>query len=158
MSDAPLPVRKKLPHDIPAWVPDGSRYFITINCRERGVDSLCTGINASQLLQSIAVYEAAAKWWMHIMVIMPDHLHMIATFGRQHGVRAVISAWKSYQARKLGIVWQSGFFEHRLRNDAEFVEKAHYVRMNPVRRGLVGTWKDWPYLFQRGEWEGVEGG
>jgi putative transposase len=152
MSDDPLPVRKKLPHEVPAWVPEGSRYFITINCRVRGVDSLCVDGRAEALLASISVYEAAAKWWMHIMVIMPDHLHMIATFGRQHAVQPVISAWKSYQARALGIEWQSGFFEHRLRSDAEFVEKAHYVRVNPVRKGLANKWEDWAYLFQRGEW------
>ena len=99
-----LPVRKKLPHEIPPWVPDGSRYFITINCRERGIDSLCMEGRAEALLASIPVYEAAAKWWMHLMVIMPDHLHMIVTFGRQHGVKSVISAWKGYQARTLKIV------------------------------------------------------
>lgn len=148
---ADLPVRKKLPHEIPAWVPDGSLYFITINCRERGTDSLCIEGRAEALLASIPVYESAAKWWMQVMVIMPDHLHMIATFSREHGVKSVISGWKGYQARALGIDWQSGFFEHRLRNDAEFSEKADYVRMNPVRKGLVKGWRDWAHLFWRGE-------
>jgi putative transposase len=46
-------------------------------------------------------------------------------------------------------VWQRGFFDHRLRADESFEEKATYVRMNPVRKGLVGRPDDWPHLWPR---------
>ena len=45
-----LPQRHQLPHAIPAWVPDGARYFITINCRERGRNQLCRQPVAPALL------------------------------------------------------------------------------------------------------------
>jgi len=144
--------RKKLPHEIPGWVRDGERYFITVNAQDRQHNELCSGGRAEALLKSIAAYEALGKWWIHVMVIMPDHVHMIATFTKQHGIKPVISAWKGYQARTLGIRWQSDYFEHRLRNTAEFSEKAHYIRLNPVRKQLVLEWTEWPYLFQRGDW------
>jgi len=41
MNNQPLPERKRLPHQTPAWVPDVARYFITVNCRERGRNQLC---------------------------------------------------------------------------------------------------------------------
>ena len=119
-----LPQRKKLPHDIPSWVPDDERYFITINSKPRGKDQLCRQGRAEMLMQSIDVYENIQRWYVWLMVVMPDHLHMIACFDRERGIRQTIKAWKGYHAKYLGIVWQPDFFEHRLRNDAEFVEKA----------------------------------
>jgi REP element-mobilizing transposase RayT len=37
----PLLVRKKLPHTIPQWVPDGSWFFITFKCVPPGKNQLC---------------------------------------------------------------------------------------------------------------------
>ena len=150
--NSPYPVRKQLPHRVPDWVPDHSRYFITINCRQRGRNVLCRGTRAQSLLGSIAVYEDLEKWWMHLFVVMPDHVHLIASFNKAHAIQVVLRAWKSFQARTLGIEWQADYFEHRLRDDVEFAEKAAYVRLNPVRQGLVTDWRDWPHLFQRGAW------
>jgi REP element-mobilizing transposase RayT len=80
---------------------------------------------------------------------MPDHLHFIATFALEHGLAASIAAWKSYQTKTLKLEFQSGFFEHRLRDEAEFAEKAMYIRENPVRKGLVADATSWPYLYAR---------
>jgi REP element-mobilizing transposase RayT len=146
-----LPSRKKLPHQVPSWVPNGSRYFITINCAARGPNALAHQRVAASLLESITVYEQLQKWYIHAMVIMPDHIHMIVTFSTQD-IRLVIAPWKGFQAKTHDIDWQSDFFEHRLRNDAEFTEKVNYVLMNPVRKGLVNDWQNWPYTFVRGKW------
>ncbi len=100
-------------------------------------------------MQSIDVYEQIERWYVWLMVVMPDHLHMIVCFNRESGIRPTIKAWKSYHAKHLGIIWQSDFFEHRLRNGAEFDEKCFYVRNNPVRGGLVIKPEDWPYIWQR---------
>jgi putative transposase len=55
--------------------------------------------------------------------------------------------WKRYTARILKITWQDGFFDHRLRHDESFVEKAAYIRMNPVRSGLIRAPEEWPYVW-----------
>jgi putative transposase len=47
----------------------------------------------------------------------------------------------------LGIQWQRDFFEHRLRSDESYREKADYILANPVREGLVKEVKDWSYKF-----------
>jgi hypothetical protein len=38
-------------------------------------------------------------------------------------------------------------FEHRLRNEDEFVEKMTYIRENPVRKQLVKSSADYPYII-----------
>ena len=144
-----LPQRRTLPHGIPSWIRQGARHFVTINCRERHADILCRPDVAAQLLRSARHYEETARWHLWLLVVMPDHLHMIATFDLERGLGATVRAWKGFQAKRLHIDWQAGYFEHRLRDDAEFIEKMHYVRMNPVRRGLVNSPAEWPHILDR---------
>ena len=145
----PLPKRKQLPHEIPSWVQQGERHFITINCAERNATNLLRNNIADHLLESARFYDETGKWCLWIMVVMPDHIHFIATFDLSKGIRPTITAWKRYQAIHQGVEWQPDFFEHRLRNPAEFVEKCHYIRMNPVRKNLVSAPEQWSYIIDR---------
>jgi REP element-mobilizing transposase RayT len=144
-----LPERKHLSHEIPPWVAQGARHFITINCKDRNGASIVQKAFADRLLKSAQFYECDGKWYLWLMLLMPDHIHMIATLDLSRGLGNVVSAWKGYQKKTLGIDWQSGYFEHRLRNEQEFLEKALYIRMNPVRRGLVEHAQDWPHVLDR---------
>ena len=49
------------------------------------------------------------------------------------------------KAEQLGPAWQEGFFDHLLRSGESYAEKWNYVRMNPVRAGLIEQSEDWPY-------------
>ncbi len=151
MNDASrsLPRRKRLPHAIPGWVPTGARYFVTINVRERGGNQLTHEVVADALIEGIRVYESNRRWYPWQVVVMPDHLHMILSVNHEYGLIRTVAAWKSYFAKREGIRWQSGFFEHRLRTDDEWTEKVAYVRMNPVRKEMVTRPEDWPYQWER---------
>jgi REP element-mobilizing transposase RayT len=78
---------------------------------------------------------------------MPDHVHALLSFSPIPGMRKTMNDWKRYTASALGIEWQRDFFDHRLRHDESFVQKAHYIRMNPVRAKRVETSEDWPYVW-----------
>jgi len=64
-------------------------------------------------------------------------------------MRKVVQDWKESAARRAGMKWQRDFFDHRLRNDENYIEKANYIRMNPVRKGLIGESENWPFIWQR---------
>src|SRR5947199_10730074 len=69
---------------------------------------------------------------------MPDHLHALLSFPPSgKPLRLIISKWKEWTAKELGIVWQRDFFEHRLRHDESRREKADYILHNPVRNKLL---------------------
>jgi REP element-mobilizing transposase RayT len=144
-----IPQRKKLPHEIPSWVEQGCRHFITINCKDRGRAPLLKNGLPARILNNARFYEERGRWHLWLMLIMPDHIHFIATFNLSSGIKKTISAWKSYQTKTLGIKWQSDFFEHRLRDSSEFDEKAFYIRMNPVRKNLAGLSEQWPHVIDR---------
>ena len=59
----------------------------------------------------------------------------------------IIRDWKRFIAKQAGVTWQHGFFDHRLRNDESYGQKAEYIRQNPVRAGLVKAAGDWPFLW-----------
>lgn len=77
---------------------------------------------------------------------MPDHLHALVSFPREEEMAGVVRDWKRWTAKKAGIAWQDGFFDHRLRAEESFDEKAHYIRMNPRRAGLNDA-DSWKYIW-----------
>lgn len=53
-------------------------------------------------------------------------------------------------AKQTGVQWQRDFFDHRLRSDESFGDKANYIRMNPARKGLVLREEEWRYVWPSG--------
>ncbi|MFZ2089614.1 MAG: hypothetical protein WAU47_13665, partial [Desulfobaccales bacterium] len=43
------------------------------------------------------------------------------------------------------ISWQKDFFDHILRKDESLPVVIRYVLENPVRKGLVSDWRDYPF-------------
>jgi putative transposase len=86
-------------------------------------------------------------------MIMPDHVHLMLSFpDMEKRIQTIVSKWKEWTAKTLQIEWQRDFFEHRLRKEESFREKADYVLANPVRAGLVNRPQDWPYIFIAEPW------
>jgi len=144
----PLPQRRWLYHVPPAWAGDAT-YFITVCCQTRGSNQLCTPAVAEKLLTAVRHYHEQLRWHVSLWLLMPDHLHALISCPREEDPVKTVAAWKRFTARVAGVVWQRGFFDHRLRNDESLEEKAHYIRMNPVRKNLVTRPEDWPHFWPR---------
>ena len=149
-----MPHRKTLPHEVPLWVdPQKVVYFITINCAARESNQLALPQLAELLFETVEHRQQKGLWWPHLVLVMPDHVHALISFPPSgKPLDSIISKWKEWTAKKLGIVWQRDFFEHRLRKEESFREKADYVLENPVRAGLAKRWEDWPYMFIADPW------
>ena len=143
-----LPKRKTLPHGVPSWVEGGAEYFITICTKPRGKNQLCHSDKAEFIQESLQFRQDRGELWVHLLLLMPDHLHAIMSFSPRVGMQKTLSDWKRYTCRKGGIDWQRDFFDHRLRRDESYVEKAYYIRMNPVRAGRIEKPEDWPYVWE----------
>ena len=140
--------RKKLPHDgapFQASSSEGETYFITICCVPRAVNQLAREEIWRGIDETIAMRESKGELRCGLALAMPDHFHGLFGFPGEKHMRQVITAIKSWMAGKHGILWQRDFFDHRLRGWESAAEKAQYIRMNPVRAGLVEKPEDWPY-------------
>ncbi len=95
------------------------------------------------------------------MVVMPDHVHLIfapqidRSRTKVYSLAEITNAIKgasSHAINKLlqqkGRVWQPESFDHVLRSSESLQEKVEYVLQNPVRRGLVCRWSDYPWIWK----------
>ena len=42
-------------------------------------------------------------------------------------------------------IWQRRFWEHLIRNEADYARHVEYCYINPVKHGLVTRVRDWPH-------------
>ena len=125
-------------------------YFVTFNTHDRTYwlardeihDAFCSFCERAQE-RDIAVGR---------YVIMPDHIHLFVAFPMAGlTLSEWIGALKTVLGKELLRLgtqkphWQEGFFDHVLRSTESYSQKWEYVRMNPVRVGLVNDPDDWPY-------------
>jgi putative transposase len=86
--------------------------------------------------------------------LMPDHLHLLISPSEGNLIQT-IGRWKSFTGhllRKIGLnepCWQRGFFDHALRKEEDIQRAADYIVNNPVRKGLVDNWRDYPYSWHK---------
>lgn len=144
--------RRNLPHinsaDRPLYIT-----FCTMNGWE-----LPESVRQTVLEHCLA--EHGMKYWLHCAVVMPDHVHLILSAGRDEEGRAIelaemmngikgASAHSVNQALgRTGHVWQDESFDHVLRSSETVREKKDYVKENPVRKGLVKRAAQWPWYWE----------
>ena len=144
-----LPRRKSLPHHVPSWIdPAEEIFFITISCNQRRINSLCRSSIKNALFESVVHRHCTHQWFVKLFLFMPDHIHALLCFpGFSSCIKRTIETWKNRTSRKFRIYWQRGFFEHRIRNEDFYEEKAHYIRYNPVRAGYVNHPSEWKWVL-----------
>jgi putative transposase len=49
------------------------------------------------------------------------------------------------KARNERGIWQRRFWEHMIRNEADYARHVEYCYINPVKHGLVARVRDWPH-------------
>jgi putative transposase len=141
------PVRKHLDHSVHFHGRFGATYFITICCVARGVNQLCKDDVARVLFDTVRRYHDAGRWYLKLLLLMPDHLHLLIGVPSETSLSDLMRDFKRITARLGRIGWQRNFFDHRLRNDESLDEKAAYIRQNPVRVGLIGPEDEWPFAI-----------
>ena len=125
-------------------------YFITTSCWEKR-PLLQTDRMACLFIETLLAYRDQKKYLLHEFVVMPNHFHLLVTPLEESLERCLqfIKGGFSHRARKeFGLrtaIWQTSFYDHRVRDAAEYDRARSYIHQNPVRRGLVERAEDWPY-------------
>jgi len=52
---------------------------------------------------------------------------------------------KSRQRKGERNIWQRRFWEHAIRDEADYLRHVDYIHYNPVKHGYVDAVKDWQY-------------
>ncbi len=153
-----------------AWHPGGT-YFFTINLLER-TDSDFLVRHVSLLREAISWAKRSHPFVIHAWVVLPDHMHCILSLPAgdtdfalrlrliktrfSRSIPDIEARSASRQRRGERGIWQRRYWEHLIRDDADFAAHMDYVHINPLKHGLVQQVADWPYsTFHRLVVEGV---
>ena len=86
-------------------------------------------------------------------IVMPDHVHWLFQL-KEGTLAASVQAFKSRAVRRIngmrgtsGLVWQAGYYEHRVRGDEDVSAQARYIVANPQRCGMVDRMADYPHWY-----------
>ncbi|MBL7958819.1 transposase [bacterium] len=86
-----------------------------------------------------------------IYLFMPDHLHVILK-GKTENAQPLKAMnkfkqktgyWFSQNAKQ--IQWQKSYYDHLIRNEEGVMTQVRYILDNPVRKGIVADWSDYPF-------------
>ena len=67
-------------------------------------------------------------------VIMPNHIHMIIHKTNEKSIISDMRAFKSLVTKKIGEpIWQDSYYDHVIRNEADYQEKWQYIENNPIK-------------------------
>mgnify|MGYP001059930540 CR=1 FL=1 len=96
-----------------------------------------------------AAWHEAHQWTVRTYVIMPEHLQLFcAPAVHDHcDVRQWAGYWKRLAGDRLPLLrsaWIKDVWDTQMRSCDHYLRKLHYVRDNPVRRGLAKRWQEWP--------------
>jgi REP element-mobilizing transposase RayT len=120
---------------------------------------------AEAVIESLLWTKTHYQWSLFCYCLMPDHLHFVCrltdaevklvdvgTRGVQpEGVLDHLARFKSFTTNrswKLGYrgpLWQKSSYDRVLDLQRPFEEVVEYTLRNPVRKGLVNDWAEWPY-------------
>ena len=92
-----------------------------------------------------------AKCMVPVYCFMPDHQHLVL-----HGLCPESDLWRAIVQYKQktgywlsrhrpGTMWQKDFYDHIIRKDESLLKQVRYVLDNPVRKGLVRSWEEYPF-------------
>jgi putative transposase len=125
-------------------------FFVTTSIHDK--QSLLQSSRSAELfLNVLDNYRQQGKFALHEFVIMPDHIHMLLTVNNisiERAVQFTKGGFAFRAGRELGFhapVWQKGFSEIRVLDDASYEKFSVYIRTNPVRARLVPTPEEFPF-------------
>jgi putative transposase len=143
----PRRYRRTLPH-----IQDTVPMFVTFNTHSRWE----LPSSGRDLAMQSCMHEDGSRLRMHAVVIMPEHVHMLFTlinddaFPPMYRIIGDIKGASSHKINKLlsrnGTVWPEESFDRATRSN-EFQYYMDYIIMNPVRRALVKSPEEYPWLW-----------
>ena len=106
-------------------------------------DPLLSEPEVGGLVESALLHFDGDRYRLHGWVIMPNHVHVVATPLATHTLSSITHSWKSFTATaanralgRSGPFWAPEYFDRAIRDRQHYVDAVHYVEMNPVVAGL----------------------
>ncbi len=131
---------------------DNYVYFVTI-CAENKQNYFVNNKISKMIEDELEFRRTTKEINLLCYCIMPDHLHILLSLTEDYhkSLQSWVSAFKRYTTRVInelfGIkpLWQKNFYDHVVRKEESLIKIAEYIVNNPVRKGIVSEWEEYPY-------------
>jgi type I restriction enzyme R subunit len=121
-----------------------TRWHATLD-RGAGECALANPTHSKIVFDSLLHFDGD-RYEMTDFVVMPNHVHLLATFSDDDAMLAQCESWKHFTARDInrstsreGRFWQQDGFDHLLRSVEQFEHLRRYIALNPRKAGLNRT-------------------
>ncbi len=91
---------------------------------------------------------------LHAWCIVPNHVHAVVQPKSGYALPGILKSWKGFTANEAnrllsrhGEFWQPEYYDHIIRDEAEFAQTRQYVQDNPRRAGF----QNWPWVWPPSE-------
>ena len=142
-----------------AWR-QGGTYFFTVNLLQRHNNDLLIR-QIDTLREAVRSVRQRHPFQIHRWVVLPNHLHCIielpvndsdfATRWRLIKLAFSKSIPKTERRSRVRIrrgergIWQRRYWEHLIRDEADYQAHMDYLHFNPIKHQYVTRVADWPY-------------
>ncbi len=146
-----------------AYTPGGTIFLTLVTFNRRPI--FADPENVQRLRCAAAAVKAEMPFEVTAAVILPDHLHFLWTlplgdgnYSKRVGRLKVLFTRAlrgkhllpqdvsiSRQKHRESDVWQRRFWEHTIRDEADWIRHLNYLHYNPVKHGLVRCPHEWEF-------------
>jgi len=165
-----------MPNYVRRYAPGGTFFFTVVTHNRR---PLFSSDQARACLRKVVMaVQNERPFDLVATVLLPDHWHCVWAlpegdfdYSKRWGIiksrftkrwlstggqsRTVSAARTRHRERG---IWQKRFWEHKIRDEEDFMRHVHYIHYNPVKHGLTRCPHQWPHSsFERWVSEGYYG-
>ncbi|MGA8763412.1 MAG: transposase [Candidatus Sulfotelmatobacter sp.] len=126
-------------------------YFVTFSTHDRR-KLFVVETYVRLFLQTLYRHRREGRYRLHAFVAMPEHVHLLLTPAIDVTIERAVQLIKGAYSHELGgiigrkpEVWQRGFTDHRIRDEADFMHHRNYIHRNPVERGIIDDPREYRY-------------
>jgi putative transposase len=147
-----------MPQYVRSHVPGGT-FFFTVATLERRHGLLVDRVH--DLREAFREVRRVRPFEVRAIVVLPDHLHCLWTL--PHEDADFSTRWRLIKTRFVSCIpaeerlsakrrakgergiWQRRFWEHTIRDEADYAAHIDYIHYNPVKHGYVKRAAAWPH-------------
>jgi putative transposase len=136
----------------------GGTFFFTVTLADRTSRALVENVEA--LRTAVRTTRVSRPFKIDAVVVLLEHLHIVMTLPegdadyptrwsliKRRFTDAIVKSGAPVVRHRNGemALWQRRFWEHTIRDEADFERHVDYIHFNPVKHGLVSRVRDWPH-------------
>ncbi|MCI0556748.1 MAG: transposase [Anaerolineae bacterium] len=120
---------------------------------DKGAGScLLSNAAVAHMTEQALEYFDRQRYTLHAWVIMPNHVHVLLTPGKDESLSGIIHSWKSFTAKRANVIlgrqgsfWQREYFDRKIRDERHLNDAIVYIHNNPLQAGLCEDPVDWQF-------------